>query len=238
MKDNSLYQLGGTCSILLGISYLAIGLTTLLLPPALTYGNDVQSPFMYFEANRGLLLAQYWSFAVGGVLGLAVVPAASSMVQHLNEGWVRWTSALATLGFAVTILDNYWAIVATAARAAAYISGTPATRAALTVPGGAQFIDLQGWLGYGAVGAWILVISILALRGRVWPRGLAYVGLAGAATYFLALAAQALPGFKELTLVVSVAAVVLGPVLYLWLGSVLRRAAPVRPAEPKLQRGS
>ena len=101
------------------------------------------------DATTIVVLAQCGSFAIAGVLGLAVVPAASSMVQHLNEGWVRWTGALATLGFAATILGNYWAIVTTSARAAAYLAGTPATRAALTLPGAAQFIDMQGWLGYG-----------------------------------------------------------------------------------------
>ena len=73
--------------------------------------------------------------------------------EDLNEGWVRWTGALATLGFAVTILDNYWAIVTTSA-------------------GAAQFIDTQGWLGYGVWPPGYWGVSLLALRGRVWPTGL------------------------------------------------------------------
>jgi len=89
------------------------------------------------DATTIVVRAQCGSFALAGVLGLAVVPAASSMVQHLNEGWVRWTGALATLGFAVIILDNYWAIVTTSAWAAAYLAGTLATRATLTLPGAA-----------------------------------------------------------------------------------------------------
>jgi hypothetical protein len=34
----------------------------------------------FFEANKGLLLTSYWAFAIGGVLGLAVVPAVSAAV--------------------------------------------------------------------------------------------------------------------------------------------------------------
>ena len=32
MKDNSLYKLGGFASIIVGISYVVIGITTVLLP--------------------------------------------------------------------------------------------------------------------------------------------------------------------------------------------------------------
>jgi hypothetical protein len=145
--------------------------------------------------------------------------------MRLNEGWVRWTGSLATLGFAVTILDNYWSIVATPMRAIAYVRGTAELRAALTMPYSAQFIDLQGWLGDGGVGLWILVCSMLALRGRVWPRSLAYLGAVGAFAYYLALASNVIPGYKELSLIASAAAVVLGPVFYAWIGLELRRHA-------------
>lgn len=114
MKDNSLYKLGGFASIIVGISYVVLGITTVLLPPNLGGGiPEAQSPFMFFEANRGLLMTNYWAFTIGAIFALAMIPAVSARVQHLNEGWVRWTASLATLGFAVTIFDNYWAIVET-----------------------------------------------------------------------------------------------------------------------------
>lgn len=92
---------------------------------------------------------------IGAIFALAMIPAVSATVQHLNEGWVRWTSTLAILAFAVVILDNYWAIVYTDARAQAYWTGTEAMRANLTAPGAPQRIDVQGWLANGAVGIWL-----------------------------------------------------------------------------------
>ncbi len=228
MKDNSLYKLGGISSMLVGISYVVIAVTGLLLPTALTYGNDVQSPFMYLEENLGLLMTQYWAYTLGAVFALAMIPAVSATVQHLNEGWVRWTSTLATLAFAVTILDNYWAIVMNPLRAAAYITGNEAWRGALTVPGAPQWIDVQNWLGFGAVGLWILVVSLLALRDNVWPKGLAYVGIAAAIFYFLALAPDIIPSLSGVVIftVVSVGGgVVLAPILYIWMGIHLRHMA-------------
>lgn len=47
MKDNSVYKLGSTASILVGISYVVIGITSVLIPAKLGGVPDAQSPFMY-----------------------------------------------------------------------------------------------------------------------------------------------------------------------------------------------
>jgi len=225
MKDNSLYKLGGICSMLVGISYLVVGITAVLIPPNLGGVPDVQSPFMYYEANKVMLLTNWWAFLIGAIFALAVIPAVSATVQHLNEGWVRWTSTLATIAFAVVILDNYWSIVYTTARAHAYVYGSEATRAAMSVPGEVQWIDVQGWLAYGAVGLYILVISLLALRGNASPKGLAYLGIILAFVYFMALASSVIPGLVLSGTIVFVAGIgaVLAPIWFAWIGLVLYR---------------
>jgi hypothetical protein len=226
MKDNSLYKLGGICSVIVGISYVVIGITELLLSPELSVENNARAPIMFFESNRVLLLTQWSAMAWGAVFALAVIPAVSEKVRHLNEGWVRWTSTLATLGFAVTILDNYWAIVMTPDIAIAYVAGGEAVRAALSVPGAPQFIDIQGWLGYGAVGLWILVVNLLALRGNILPRLLAYLGIAVAIAYFLVNASTAFLGLRGIILVLAgIGGVVLGPIWYVWMGLILYRTS-------------
>ncbi|HNB41872.1 MAG TPA: DUF4386 family protein [Anaerolineales bacterium] len=220
MKDNSLYKLGGFASIIVGISYVVIGITTVLLPPNLAGVPEAQSPFMFFEANRGLLMTQYWAFTIGAIFALAMIPAVSATVQHLNEGWVRWTSSLATLGFVAAILDNYWAIVVTPARAAMYTTGSEVVRAALSIPGEPQVLDVQGWLASGGVGLWVLVIGLLALRGKVFPKGLAYLWIIGAFTYFMSLAASVIPDLYLSGVVIAVSSIgaVLAPVGYGWMG--------------------
>jgi len=39
----------------------------------------------------------------------------------------------------------------------------------------------QGWLGLGAIGFWVLVVSVLALRANTLPRRLGYVGIVASA---------------------------------------------------------
>ncbi len=225
MTDNSLYKLGGIASIFVGISYVVVGITSILTPPAVAGVPNAQATILFFEDSKFLILTNWWALLIGAVFALAMIPAVSATVQHLNEGWVRWTSTLATIAFAVVILDNYWPIVYTEARARAYETGTEAVRAALSVPGSPQWIDVQGWLAYGAVGSWLLVISLLALRSNIWPKGLAYLGVFVAFIYFLALASSVIPGLVISGAILFVAgiAVVVAPIFFTWMGIYLRR---------------
>lgn len=225
MKDNSVYKLGSIASVIVGISYVVIGITGVLFPSNLGGVPNAQSPFMYWDANKTMLLTQWWAMFIGAVFALAMIPAVSATVQHLNEGWVRWTSTLATIAFAVSILDNYWSIVYTDARAQAYVAGSEAIRATLSVPGAPQAIDVQGWLANGAVGLWVLVVSVLALRHQVWLKGLAYLGIFGASIYFLALLAQVIPDFvySGAIVYIGVLGAVVAPIWFTWMGIYLWR---------------
>lgn len=225
MKDNSVYKLGSIASIIVGISYVVIGITGVLFPSNLGGVPNVQSPFMYWDANKALLLTQWWAMFIGAVFALAMIPAVSATVQHLNEGWVRWTSTLAMIAFVVSMLDNYWSIVYTDARAHAFITGNEAIRATLSVPGAPQVIDAQGWLANGAVGLWALVISVLALRHQIWHKGLAYLGIIGALIYFLALLAQVIPDFvySGFIVYVGILGAIIAPIWFTWMGVHLRR---------------
>ena len=225
MKDNSVYKLGSIASVIVGITYVVIGITGVLFPSNLGGVPNAQSPFMYWEANKTMLLTQWWAMFIGAVFALAMIPAVSATVQHLNEGWVRWTSTLAMIAFAVSMLDNYWSIVYTDARAHAFVTGNEAIRATLSVPGAPQVLDPQGWLANGTVGLWALVISVLALRNHTWPKGLAYLGIFGAFIYFLALPAQVIPDlvYSGAIVYIGVLGAVVAPIWFTWMGIYLWR---------------
>ncbi len=226
MKDNTLAKLGGISSILLGISYIVIGITYVLLPPE--QQNLAASPGKFlasFAQNPTPLTILDWVFALGALLGIAAVLAISESVRSANQGWVRWTSNLAIIGFAVTALDFFRFLALNPDRAAAYVKGDAAVKAALTVPGAITELDPQGWLEFGAVGLWILVVSLLALRGGTWPKPLAYVGIGFAIGYWLVVAGAVLQIQLLTAIAAGVGAVILGPIWYIWLGLRLRNAS-------------
>src|SRR5215813_8445077 len=109
MKDNTLSKLGGTCSILVGVSYIVVAVIYLLMPPNQQDAAGIP-PGEFLESlaqNSTLYIAGGLVFALGSLLGIAAVLAISDSVQSVNEGWVRWTGILAILGFAVNALDSF-----------------------------------------------------------------------------------------------------------------------------------
>jgi hypothetical protein len=53
------------------------------------------------------------------------------------------------------------------------------------VPGAPQYIDVHGYLGFDAVGVWVLVVSLLAYHSRRWPRLLTLHGIALTIAYLV-----------------------------------------------------
>lgn len=156
MKDNSLSKLGGACSILVGVSYLLLGVLVVFQLPELRQAAMAGNMGRYLELTaqrHGDIVSEGIVYIVGAALALAVVPAVSARLGTENEGWVRWVSTLAVIGFAVTLIGNLRAITLEPLRAAAYAAGDASTRAALaaSVPIRGD-LDPQTWLQFGAVG--------------------------------------------------------------------------------------
>ncbi|HLF87441.1 MAG TPA: DUF4386 family protein [Anaerolineales bacterium] len=222
MKNNALTNLGGICSILLGVSYVLVGALYLLLPADQKSAADPAAFYASVAANPTLIRIYYLVFALGSVLALGAVPAISEAVRSLHEGWVRWTSNLAFLGFAVLAIDFFRVSAFQAYRAAVFVAGDASTRAAIDATD--QGLDPQGWLGFGGVGAWVLVVSLLALRGGRWPSSLAYLGIAIAVLYWLIVVSFVFDIAILLSIVAGLGGVVLAPIWYIWVGLRLRQA--------------
>lgn len=224
MKDNTLSKFGGACSILVGVSYVLIGITYPLVPAALKAGADPAQYFLSFAQNPTLPMLLYWEFALGAVLAIAAVPAISEVVRAANEGWVRWTSNLAYLGFAVTAITYFQGLARMPERAAAYLAGDASTKAAIAATGGFS-LDPQGWLAFGGVGLWVLVVSLLALRSDALPKALAYIGIATAILYWFVVAGYVLQIETMVAIAAGLGGIIAAPIWYIWIGVTLRRAS-------------
>jgi len=224
MEDRSLSKLGGTCSILLGISYIVVAVTYLTQPEGLQSAGD---PIQFIDALvEGSILHTilHWTFALGAALGLIVVPAISNVVRDENKGWVTWGSNLALLGFAVTAIWRFRALVLEPILATEYAAGDTSLRASIVISNSLVDIDPYGWLGYGAIGTWLLVVSILTLRVDGWPKTLSYLGIVGAAMYWLLVVGYELSSPSLIMIASMLGGVIIGPIWYIWAGAKLRKA--------------
>ncbi len=225
MNEKSIGKLGGICAVIMGVLYVLVGITYLLLPEAQKGGpeiEDLAKALLSTNQNPILTILLNVEFALIGVIAFAAVPAISGLVQTVNEGWARWTRNLAYLGFAVLAINYFRAIALTPWRAEAFAAGDASTRAAI-VGVGPILIDPQGWLSFGGVGLWFLVVNILALRGGKLPKVLGIIGIVGAISYGLVVAGNV----TGITLLVMIAAglggIIVGPIWFIWIGVRLLR---------------
>ncbi|MEJ2597149.1 MAG: DUF4386 family protein [Anaerolineales bacterium] len=223
MKDNSLFKLGGACAILLGIIDALSGITYLLLPADQRLGVPASRILPSITQGAPLLKIQLLELAFIGILGLIVVPAFSELFKSQNEGWVRWIGNLALVGFAVAAVSNLLTFARLPAIATAFAAGDAATKAAL-VPVWRSTLDLYGIWNDGVIGVWILTLSLLALRGTIFPRILAVIGvLAGIFLFLIPLAF-----FLKTPSLFPLAAILGGiasTIWMIWSGVIVRQAA-------------
>jgi hypothetical protein len=225
MKDATLSKLGGTCSVLTGVALLAVAAVYLLLPPEQQDACHCPDRFLASLAHTSTLyVVEFGLYALYSLLAIAAVLAISASVRAAHDGWVRWTSTLAIIGVAVTAIDAVRRASLDPARAAAYVQGDAAVKAALTVPGALQGLDPQAWLKAGAFGVWVLVVSLLALRGGTWPKVLAAVGIGVAIVSWLVVAGEVVQSQLLIAILGGAGGIIVIPLWYIWLGLRLRQA--------------
>ena len=226
MMDKSSARLGGTCSILVGLSYLAIGVTFFLLPPEQQPGSPLP-PNQIFEsvaAGSTLLVTYYWAFVTGSVFAIAAVPIISDLVRGANPGWVRWTSTLALVGYAVLAIEYLVLQDQVPKFAAGYLRLDESARSALAVIGPLNLTN-DAWAGFGTVGLWLAVVNGLAWRGGQWPKALAAIGLTVGIGNSLVIAGFMLDNSLLILITAGLGGVILGPIWFIWMGIRLRQAS-------------
>jgi hypothetical protein len=222
MKDSSVLKLGGVCAMLLGLAKITSSAIYVLLAADLRAEVPAARFLPAFAQNPSLLLAFFWVETLVGILGLAAVPAISSLVRSANEGWTRWAGNLASAGFVVAAVGYSLSIARLPGIASAFVAGDAATKAALAATWKSS-VDLFGLWGYGAIGFWVLVISLLSLQQKGAPKLLAYLGILHA-VLFLLVPAGALLKSQSILLLVAGAAVIVAPIWWIWMGLNLRRS--------------
>lgn len=223
MRNQQVLRLGGSFAILLGVAKLLSGALYLLLSSDLRAEVPAAKFLPAFAQNPSMLTGLFWVEALVGVLGVAVVPALSSLVQEGNEGWVRWAANLATAGFVVSSVGYMLSIAKLPGIATAYVKGDPSTQAALAAVWKSS-IDLLGLWGYGAVGLWIFIVGLSALKKAELSKVWTYLGIAYGVLFFL-IPVGTIFKVQPAILAAALTGAIVSPIWWIWTGMTLRKAS-------------
>lgn len=220
---SSTFRVGAVCAIAAGILTATAAITYLMLPSAQRVAVKGAELLPSVAADPGLLKAEFWQLALVGIAGLGLVPALSRLVADQSPGLVRWFANIALVGYAVTAVSYFFTLGRLPQIATAYVAGDGSTQAALLATWRSS-LDLQAFWQFVAVGLFILLVSVLALRSRHLPAALCYLGVALGILHFLAPLGVGMSDASFITGVVAIA-IVLAPIWYVWTGVALWRLA-------------
>jgi hypothetical protein len=239
MNKHNLFSVGGLFAILLGLTKVWTGISYLTIPADQRAAMPGKVFLPAYAQGHGLLNSLFWAEALVGVFGLAIVPAlAKWLVDQRNEGWVKWTGTLATVGYAVSAIGYFLTLARLPGIATAFVNGDPSTQAALAVTWKST-PDLFGFWGYGAIGIWVLCMSLLMLQRADISKVFAGIGVFTAALSLL-VAVGTYFKLQPLLLIAAGAGGIAAPVWFIWLGVLLRRGPKavmdarevIQPVEP------
>jgi hypothetical protein len=159
------------------------------------------------------------AFALTGLFALGTLESIGRLVGAGVGTVVRYGLLLAYLGYAVNAISYVRLLGGESTRAKAYANGSPEAREA--IESSSLVLDPDGWLTFGAVGAFLVIVNVVAFRRKVWALPLAIVGIAAALASWVAMAGLVSGNDDLLALAAGIGGVVLGPIWWIGVGREL-----------------
>lgn len=214
----------GLSALLCAVAYLATGVFFFFDPSR----NEEPGTPEYWDVladgaiGRKLFVA---AFALTGVFALGAMGAIARRVRADPHGIVHITLMFGALGYAVNVVSYIRVLAGESTRAAAFADGEPATRRA--IESFSLVLDTDGWLTFGAVGAFFVTANLAAHRHGYWPRWLAVVGVASGVASWVAMSGLLFGSDMLLSVAAGVGGVVFAPVWWVGIGRLLLRPPPL-----------
>jgi Domain of unknown function (DUF4386) len=142
-------------------------------------------------------------------------------IRPAHEGFIRWTSTLAIIGYAILAISNIADLYQIKRMVFGYAQINQSAQSALDVMGFGS-IDPTLSLRFITIGPWFLVAGWLSLRNGQFPKALAYLGVIAGIIALLFVVISFLE-IQTLTLITASIAVVFQPLWLIWTGIVLGR---------------
>lgn len=171
---------GGWFAVLSGSALIGVVISAALMPRSLQARTEADEFWATLTAHPKAHLSLHWTYALYGLATLAVIPALHELVASESRPWAWYAAALGFVGLAVTARSHLLEVAWDRHIIRRYRDADDAYRRGVHVVAGYGLDVPDGFLQHGAVGVWILISSVLSLRGDLLPDGLAWLGIGAA----------------------------------------------------------
>jgi len=215
-------SVGAWASIALGLTYVLVGIGYLMQPELQKSGTIDESLGSLATDPLGYKILN-WSLAVGGLVALAAVPWICSRLTDDSNGWIAWARNLGLVGFAVAAVNAFRSLNLAMDEAENYVHQLCDEACKLAVRGDYvhMSLDPDGWMTFGAVGAFVLITTVVAIKQKPVPALLAIAGLGASVSYWLVVFGNVSDNDSVISLAAAVGGVILGPIFYIGMGLTL-----------------
>ncbi|MDH3685811.1 MAG: hypothetical protein OEP95_06265 [Myxococcales bacterium] len=226
MDDPSVRRVGTIAAYGVALAYLLTGVTAVLMPPELQGRPDITPHEFWTVLSQHPIahLSFHWAWVAAGVFGVAAVPAISLLVWPIHRGAVMWSGLGSWVGFVVMARSHLMELAWDRKIIPVYQTADPAFQDAVHVVAGLALDVPDGVLTYGAVGAWVAVVSTLALRREDLPRWFSYLGFLTAAALLAGVVGYGFLVHFLIVVSVGVGGFLLVPAWFVWAGLLLKRS--------------
>lgn len=210
----------GWAALVLALATALAAIFYVLLPAEQRLGIQGRLLLPSFVANPLPLNLEIAALTAMGVVGLAIVRPIQNLVGRDDE-WLRWTSMLALIGYGVAAVGQTLVWGTLPGVAAAFVAADDAAKPAIAALWRTT-LDPWGLWQFGAVGLWLVLVGLVAMRRRSLPQTGAYLAIAAGVAHVvvpLLLVASAQPALVVASMVAAIVIVA----WFTWIGLYLRR---------------
>ena len=209
---------GAILAFIIGVLYLVYGIAFFLIPTGGAQDYTIVLPA--YTATPAPYVVFSIAAALIAVLGLGFARVVSRHVGTKRFFLLRWIASLAMLGFAVEAVDQIRSLGILSRASVLYSSFSETMRESVIASQHLRYIDNTALFRFGFVGVWFIVLNLYALkRGRLALIP-SVLGIIGGVLMCLAMAGS-FGGIDVLMTVGAGAAVIIGPIWYIWTGMIL-----------------
>ena len=223
IKTEDFIRVGSISSLIVGILYILVGATHFLLPlDQLRGGRGINEAFFLSLADHSLVFSvHYWLVVLLSLFSIAVILAFFKIISSPHKAIVLWVTVIGLIGTALSIVD-FASVGVKAPRIAQQFSSYNSSEKLVALITGLPHVD-PCFLSWALIGIWALVCNWVALKNKLLPKTLCYIGIFGSCLYILVFLGSAVQKQLIVDIAVGLGGLIIAPIWYIWFGLAIKK---------------